>query len=56
MTTKKKLGRPKLPKGEAKTEILQIRLTKSEFSAIDNRAKKNGAMLSEWVRTMILNG
>jgi hypothetical protein len=54
MTTKKKLGRPKLPKGEARTEILQIRLTKSELTDVENKAKSKGVVLSEWARTAIV--
>jgi hypothetical protein len=56
MTTKKKLGRPPLPKGEARTELLQVRLTKGEHKSITEQAKTKGVELSEWVRTAILTG
>jgi DNA-binding protein YbaB len=54
MTPKKILGRPKLPKGEAKTEILQIRLTKAERDAVQKIAESKGHTLSELFRKMIM--
>jgi hypothetical protein len=55
MTINKKLGRPKLPRGEARTEILQIRMTKDELKVIEDRAKKADLVPSEWARSTILN-
>ena len=39
-----------MPKGEARTEILQIRLTRSERINIEALAKDDGKLTSEWVR------
>lgn len=49
----KKMGRPKLPKDQSKTELLQIRITKKERGAIEQIAKKAGMTLSEWTRATL---
>jgi hypothetical protein len=49
-----KVGRPKLPKGEAKTEMLRFRLTPSELKIVAMAAKTKGEDVSEWARTAIL--
>ena len=47
---RKKVGRPTLPKGEAKTIVLQSRVQESEKKAYQNAAKSEGKDLSTWVR------
>ena len=47
---KAKVGRPKMPKGEAKTIVLQSRVQESEKKAYQNAAKSEGKDLSTWVR------
>ncbi len=47
---KKKVGRPTLPKGEAKTIVLQSRVQETEKKAYQNAAKAEGKDLSTWVR------
>jgi len=54
MTTKKKMGRPKLAKGDARTEILQVRLTKAELHQIAERGRESDMRASEWARGMLL--
>ena len=49
---KSKIGRPKLPKGEAKTEMIRARVTPSELKAIEMAA--NGKGISEWARSVLL--
>ncbi len=49
-----KLGRPKLPKGEAKSKMLKARVSPSEFEAVERAAKKAGETVSEWARSVIL--
>jgi len=49
---KPKTGRPKLPKGEAKSEMVRARVTPSEYEAIARKAGKQG--VSEWARTIML--
>jgi hypothetical protein len=55
MTTKKKLGRPKLPKGEARNEILQIRITKVERALINKRAGEAELAPADWIRKVLLS-
>lgn len=47
-----KIGRPKLPKGEAKTCMVRARVTPSELKAIEKAA--NGSGVSEWARDVML--
>ena len=56
---KPKVGRPKLPKGEAKAIVLQSRVQASEKAAYQRAAKAQGVDLSTWVRETLntaLNG
>ena len=53
---KRKPGRPKLPKGEAKTKTLPaVRFTASEIRAIDSAARVSGQSVSEWIRGLVRN-
>ena len=45
-----KIGRPKLPKGEAKAIVLQSRVQPAERDAYVKAAKAQGKDLSTWVR------
>jgi predicted HicB family RNase H-like nuclease len=47
---KRKVGRPKLAKGEAKEIVLQSRVQPSEKTAYQRAAKAQGVDLSTWVR------
>lgn len=47
---KKKVGRPPLAKGEAKTIVLQSRVQESEKKAYQHAAKAEGKDLSTWIR------
>jgi hypothetical protein len=47
---KKKVGRPKLAKGEAKATVLQSRVQPSEKAAYQKAARSEGKDLSTWVR------
>lgn len=47
---KVKVGRPKMPKGEAKTIVLQSRVQPSEKAAYEKAARSEGKDLSTWVR------
>ena len=47
-----KIGRPKLPKGEAKSEMVRARVTPSELKAIEKAAKGDG--VSEWARRALI--
>jgi hypothetical protein len=49
----RKVGRPKLPKGEAKGRIVPVRFANDDLTAIEAAAKSSGQTTSEWVRTAI---
>jgi hypothetical protein len=47
-----KIGRPKLPKGEAKTAMVRARVTPDEQRRIEKAAGGKG--VSEWAREVML--
>jgi uncharacterized protein (DUF1778 family) len=49
----KPVGRPKLPKGDAKAEMLRIRATTDELRAFDRAAKVSNQKRSEWIRSIL---
>lgn len=51
---KRKPGRPKLPKGEAKGKIVPIRFTADERKALEAAAKAKDQTVSEWIRNTAL--
>ena len=51
--TKSKIGRPKLPKGEAKGRIVPIRLNAADLKRIESTAKASQKTVSEWIRCAI---
>jgi uncharacterized protein (DUF1778 family) len=50
----KKAGRPPLPKGSTKGEMLRIRVTSDELRAIETAAKANRQTRSEYIRGKLL--
>ena len=50
---RKIMGRPKLPKGEAKSAMIRARVTPSEYRTIVGKAGKEG--VSEWARKAMLS-
>jgi predicted DNA binding CopG/RHH family protein len=46
---KRKVGRPKLPKGAVKN-VLAIRLSEAERQEYKKRAAQQGLKLSDWIR------
>jgi hypothetical protein len=50
---KTKVGRPKLPKGEAKGRIVPVRFTADDLKAMEAAAKAGKTTLSEWIRSTI---
>ena len=53
MTKTKKIGRPKLPRGEAK-DLFSLRLSKDERHRIEHAAKKAGVKVTTWARETLL--
>ncbi len=47
---KPKVGRPPLPKGEAKAIVLQSRVQPTEKASYQRAAKAAGVDLSTWIR------
>ena len=52
-TKPKKIGRPKLPKGEAKGKIVPIRFAPEDLKAITAAAKAKKQTVSEWIRSTL---
>jgi hypothetical protein len=50
---KPKIGRPKLPKGEAKGRIVPIRFNASDIKRIESAARADQKTVSEWIRGTI---
>ncbi len=50
----KKLGRPKLPKGEAKGKIVPIRFRRDDLRAVEGAARASKKTISEWVRGAVM--
>jgi uncharacterized protein (DUF1778 family) len=49
----RKVGRPKLPKGEAKGRTVQVRLTADDLKAVTLAAKASKQILSDWIRSTL---
>ena len=49
----KKAGRPKLPKGEAKGSVVQVRFTAEDTKAMEAAARATKQTVSEWVRSVV---
>lgn len=49
----KKVGRRKLPKGEAKGKIVPVRFNADELKRATLAAKLSKQTLSEWIRSLV---
>lgn len=49
----RKVGRPKLPKGEAMGRIVPVRFTAEDLRTMETKAKAAKQSLSEWIRSTI---
>jgi predicted HicB family RNase H-like nuclease len=47
---KLKMGRPKLPKGDAKGRIVPVRFNPSDLKRIEHAARASQKTVSEWIR------
>ena len=47
------MGRPKLPKGEAKGRIVPVRFTADDLKVMAAAAKANNQTVSEWIRSTL---
>ena len=48
------VGRPTLPKGDAKAKIVPVRVKPEEFRAMLSAAKASKQTVSAWVRSTLL--
>ena len=53
MPKPKKVGRPKLAKGEAKGKIVPIRFNAEDLKKVTAAAKAKDQTVSEWVRSTL---
>ena len=53
MPKRRKVGRPKLPKSEAKGRIVPVRFTAEALKAIAAKAKERDQTISEWIRSTL---
>jgi predicted HicB family RNase H-like nuclease len=53
--TKAKLGRPKLPKGQAKGHIVPVRFKPEDLKRIESAARASRKTVSAWIRGAITN-
>jgi hypothetical protein len=51
---KKKMGRPKLPKGEARKELFAVKLSKLEADKVYAAIDRSGQPYPDWLRAAIL--
>jgi predicted HicB family RNase H-like nuclease len=47
-------GRPKLPKGEERSELLRVRVRPHELQLVNEAAKRAGKSLADYVRDVLL--
>ena len=50
---KAKVGRPRMPKGEAKGRIVPVRFTADDLKAMEQAARASKVTISEWIRSTI---
>ncbi len=53
MQKPRKVGRPKMAKGEAKGKIVPVRFNAEELKKVTAAAKANKQTVSEWVRSTL---
>jgi len=49
----KRVGRPTLPKGNAKDVMLRVRVTPDDLKAMKARARGSKLNVSEWIRSTL---
>ena len=55
MKKEKKAGRPKLPKGSAKSSVVRARVSPKERARMEAAAKRDGMRFSAWTRKILLD-
>lgn len=49
----RKVGRPKMPKGETKGRIVPVRFRLDDLKAMASAAKASNQTISEWIRATV---
>jgi predicted HicB family RNase H-like nuclease len=49
----RKVGRPKLPRGQAKGRIVPVRFAPEDIRAIEAAARASKQTISEWIRSTL---
>jgi hypothetical protein len=52
-TKQKRVGRPKLPRGEARGRIVPVRFSAEEVKRITVAANASNQKISEWIRSTL---
>ena len=50
---KRKVGRPRFPRGMAKSRIVPVRFSAEDLKALEQSAKANKQTVSEWIRSTV---
>jgi hypothetical protein len=50
---KAKVGRPRMPKGEAKGRIVPVRFRGDDLKVLETAAKTSDQTVSDWIRNMV---
>jgi len=50
---RRKVGRPKMPKGEAKGKIVPVRFNAEDLKALESQARASKQTVSEWIRSTV---
>jgi hypothetical protein len=53
MSKARKVGRPRMPKGQVKGRIVPVRVSDDEYRAMTGKAKVARVGLSEWIRKVL---
>jgi hypothetical protein len=53
---KKKMGRPKLPKGTANTVLFAVKLAANEADKIQRAIRASGMRKPDWMRSKLVSG
>jgi len=53
MPKKAKVGRPKMPKGQAKGKIVPVRFAPEAIKAVEVAAKAKNQSISDWIRSTL---
>ncbi len=50
---RRKVGRPRFPRGAAKSRIVPVRFNSQDLKVMTTAAKANKQTLSEWIRSTV---